>query len=348
MKCFYKNLASFLLIVLLPFSANAEEKVLNLYAWVGEVPDFVVKRFEKETGIKVNFATYDNNEIMYAKIRSSRNAGYDLVMPSSYFVDRMIRQGLVEKLDKSQLSNWHNLNPDFINPAYDPHSEYSVPNVWGVTGVFVNNRYFSPDSVRKWSDLWDQRFYDQLLMLDDIREVFSMALISLGYSANDRDPEHIRQAYLKLKDLSQNIKVFSTGTSISIMIDEDATVGMAWNADAYKASRENKNVHFILPQDGFVVWVDNFCLLKNAQHKDAAYAFLNFILRPDIAKDTALSTNFPTVNLTAYNMLPAELKNDKTVYPPHDVMRRAQFQTDIGDDTLTLYSKYWEQLKMGG
>ena len=330
------------------FPAHAAKKILNVYAWTGEVPEFVVRRFEKDTGIHVNFSTYENNEIMYAKVRASKNSGYDIVMPSSYFVDRMTRQGLLEKLDKSRLSNWKNLNPDFVNPAYDPRSEYSVPNVWGITGIFVNQQYFPSASIRKWSDLWDKKFYDQLLLLDDIREVFSMGLMSLGYPANDRNPDHIREAYLKLRSLMQNVKIFSSGTSISIMIDEDASIGMAWNGDAYKAWHENKNVRFIFPEEGFVVWVDNFCILKNAKHREEAYEFLNYVLRADIARDSAIGSNFPTTNLAAFKLLPPELRDNQTAYPPHEVMRRAQFQTDVGDDTLELYTKYWEELKMSG
>jgi len=132
------------------------------------------------------------------------------------------------------------------------------------------------------------------------------------------------------------------------MIDEDAEVGMAWNADAYKAARENKDIHFIYPQEGFVVWVDNFAIPKNAKHKEEAYAFINYILRPDVARDIALANNFPTTNLAAFKLLPADLRNDTTVYPPENIVRKATFLTDIGDDALALYAQYWAELKMNG
>jgi len=338
--------SAFLIFLLTPFAAQADDKVLNVYAWTTEVPDFVVHMFEKETGIKVNFSTYDNNEIMYAKIRTTKKSGYDVIMPSSYFVDRMARQHLLEKLDKSKLPNWKNINPSFLNPAYDPKSEYSTPYIWGITGIFYNDQYYKSGELKKWSDLWDARFYNKLMLLDDTREVFSMALLRLGYTANDHNPEHIKEAYIKLKDLLKNVKVFSTGTAVSIMIDEDATVGMAWNGDTFRASRENKNIHFIFPEEGFVIWVDNFAIPKNAPHKEAAYQFIDFVLRADIAKEVAVSTNFPTANLAGFKLLPDSIRNDPTVYPPKEVMRHAQFQTDLGDDTLALYEKYWEELKM--
>jgi len=339
----------FLLLLVLPLSVHAADKVLNVYVWANEIPDFVVRLFERETKIKVNFSSYQNNEVMYAKLRATKkNAGYDIVMPSSYFVDRMHRQNLLEKLDKTKLSNWKNLNPQFINPAYDPQSEYSVPFIWGITGIFYNTNYFPPNSIKKWADLWDQRFYNKLMLLDDTREVFSMALMALGYPANDDNPEHIKAAYLKLKELMPNVKVFSSETVVSIIIDEDATVGMAWNGDTFKASQENKNIKFTLPKDGFVIWVDNLTIPVNAPHKENAYTFINFLLRDDIAKEIALYTGFPITNLIAQKELPAEIRNNPTIYPPKEILSQGHFQTDLNDETLALYEKYWEELKMGG
>lgn len=348
MKSPMKSMLRFMILFLLPLAVYANENVVNVYAWTGEVPDFVVRTFEKETGIKVNISTYENNEIMYAKIRATKNPGYDLVMPSSYFVDRMRRQNLLEKLDKTKLKNWQNLNSAFLNPAYDPDSQYSVPFIWGVTGIFVNKKYYDPKTIQKWTDLWDERFYDKMMLLDDTREVFSMGLLSLGYSANDKDPEHIKQAYLKLRQLMQNVKVFSTDTVVSIIIDEDATVGMAWNGDTFKASQDNKDVQFVFPKDGFVIWVDTFAIPTTAPHKDNAYKFIDFILRPDIAKEIAIYTSFPITNAAAQKLLPDAIRNNPTVYPSQEVLSHGQFQTDLGDDTLALYEKYWEELKMSG
>lgn len=331
-----------------PFVLYAADKVVNVYAWANEIPDFVIRMFENETGIKVNFATYENNEIMYAKLRATKKPGYDIVMPSSYFVDRMRRLNLLEKLDKHQLSNWKNINPEFLYSSFDPTSDYSVPHIGGLTGIFYNTAYYPKNSITKWSDLWDKRFYNKLLLLDDTREVFSIALLTLGYSANDHNPQHIKQAFLKLKELIKNVKVFSSDTVVPIILDEDATVGMAWNGDYFKAVQENKNLQFVFPKDGFVIWVDNFAIPSNAPHKNAAYAFINFILRADIAKEIALATSFPTTNLAAQKLLPPAIRNNPIIYPPPDVMHRGEFQEDTSDKTLALYEKYWEELKMSG
>jgi spermidine/putrescine transport system substrate-binding protein len=325
----------------------ADESIVNVYTWSGDIPDAVIQQFEKETGIKVNFSTYDSNEIMYAKLRAGKNPGYDVIEPSSYYVDRMRRQNMLEKLDKNKLPNFKNINPGFLNQAYDPHSNYSIPFTWGVTGIFVNKDYFNARSITRWSDLWNEKYADELLMLNDSREVFSMALRTLGYSVNDSNPEHIKQAYLKLKELIANIKIFNSEV-LSILIDEDANIGMVWSGDLYKAKKENPQLEFIYPKDGFVIWVDNFAIPKDAPNRANAYKFLNFMLRADIAKTVALDNSFPTANLAAQKLLPSEVRNDPIIYPAQDILKRGEFQTDISDDALALYEKYWEQLKMGG
>lgn len=336
------------LLSLLSCPVIAKENVLNVYAWTGEIPDFTIRQFEKETGIKVNFSTYENNEIMYTKLRATANNGYDVVVPSSYFVDRMRKQDMLEPLDKTQLSNWQNLNPAFLNPAYDPTSAYSVPHVWGLTGIFVNTRYYKTKSITKWTDLWQSRFQNKLMMIDDMREVFSMALLSLGYSPNDTNPDHIKAAYLKLKTLLPNIKVFSSDTLISIMIDEDATVGMAWNGDAFKAASENHDIHFVFPKEGFVMWVDNLVIPKNAPHKHNAYLFINYLLRAEVAREMIIATRYPSPNLAAQKLLPAEIRNNPIAYPSSEILKRGQFQLDLDQQTLATYEKYWEELKMSG
>ncbi len=178
-------LAILLLLASIPSLFAAEANVVNVYTFSQEIPDSIITQFEKETGIKVNCTSYDTNEVMYSKLRAVKNIGYDVVEPSSYYVDRMRHQDMLEKLDKTNLSEYKNLDPTFLNLRYDPDSTYSVPFVWGITGIFTNNHYFSSSSIKRWSDLFDKKYANQLMMLDDPREAFSMAFLMLGYSIND-------------------------------------------------------------------------------------------------------------------------------------------------------------------
>jgi len=170
----------------------------------------------------------------------------------------------------------------------------------------------------------------------------------LGYSINDTNPAHIKQAYQKLRTLMPNIRLFNTDAVASILIDEDATIGMAWNGDLARARTENSNLNFVYPHDGFEIWVDNFAILKNAPHRENAYRFMNFLMRPDIAKKVSMEISYSTANLTAKNLMPPEIKNDPVLYPEAQVLSHGEFEVDIGDATFALLEKYWEQLKMEG
>jgi spermidine/putrescine transport system substrate-binding protein len=328
--------------------AYANDNIVNIYTWAGEIPRSVIVQFEKETGIKVNYSTFESNEIMYAKLRAAKNPGYDLVEPSSYYIDRMRKQSMLTPLNKERLPNYKNLDPDFLNKAYDPNSEYSVPFIWGITGIFLNKDYYSNNAVAGWDNLLDKKYLNQLMFLDDAREVFSMALRMLGYSINDNNPEHIKQAYLKLKSFMPNVKLFNSDAIISLLIDEDATIGMSWNGDMYKASLENSKLQFVYPKNGYEIWVDNFAMLKDAPHPDNAYKLLNFLMRPDIAKAVSLNINYSTANLAARKLMPADLQTNPALYPSHEVLAQGEFETDVGDQASALFEKYWEQLKIGG
>lgn len=250
-----------LLLALLTFKVFSNP-VVNVYAWGGEIPKKVIHQFEQESGIKVNFSTYDSNETMYAKLRASQKTIYDVILPSAYFVERMQKQGMLQLLDHKQLSNLHNLDEQFVKNDYDPGNRYSIPIIWGATGIFFNHNSVS-NPPKNWQGLWDKKWRNQLMLLDDSREIFAIALMSLGFDPNDTNPNHIKAAYEHLLQLVPNIKLFASDSIQAIMIDEDAFIGSAWNGDAFKAYTENKAIEFIYPQDGFVIWVDCLAIPKN-------------------------------------------------------------------------------------
>lgn len=340
------KLTLFILTLFITISVNAAENVLNIYNWSGYMPDDVLRQFTQETGIKVNYSTYDSNETMYAKLKANANIGYDLVVPSSYFIDRMRKQHMLLKLVKTRLSNFKNLNPSLLNKAYDPHNNYSVPYFWSTTGIVVNIDYYSLNNIHNWRDLWRPELKDQVLLLDDAREVFSVALIVLGYSPNDTDPDHIKQAYMKLKALMPNVKIFNAEGVKSIYIDEDITIGMGWNGDIYLAHQENSKIEFVYPQEGFVIAIDSMVIPIGARHVDNAYKFINFVLRPEIAKKISLETGYASPNLAGVKLMPKHILNNAMIYPDQATLKRAIVQTDVGE-AHTVYEKYWELLKIG-
>jgi len=335
-----------LCINLISFSAlGSENNILNVYNWSNYMPNNIVAQFEKETGIHVNYSTYDGNDTLYAKLKADPDAGYDIIVPSSYFIDPMRKEKMLQPIDQSKLLYFNDVDKTLLNKSFDPGNQYSIPYFWGTTGIVVNNQYYQPDSITGWSDLWAPRFKNQLLILDDPHDVFSMALMVLGYPADDKNPEHIRDAYLKLKSLLPNIKLFNSDAAKVNYIDEDATVGMGYNGDTYQAIRENPHIVYIYPKEGFVVWIDCLAIPKDAPHLANAYKFLNFLMRPDIAAKLSLELGYASPNRAALPLLPAAMRNNKSIYPGDKILARGQFETDPGH-VDSLYEKYMEELKV--
>jgi len=336
-----------LLLLCLPWSnvLAQEKKVLNVYAWSGFLPDPVIKAFEQETGIQVNYSTYINNEVLYAKLKTNMGSGYDLVMPSAYFINRMASQDLLQKIDHKRLTQTKHLNPQFLKREHDPNNDYCLPFLWSSTGIVVNKKYHDPKTIQTWADFWDPQYHNQLLALDDVREMFSIALLVLGYSVNTQNPEEIEAAYRKLKGLMPNIKLFNMDTVRSIYIDEDITLGMGWSGDCFLAQAENPNLDFIYPQDGFIISLDCLAIPKHAVHVNYAHQFIDFLCRPEIAKQIAMETGFATANLSAKRLLPEAMQRSPILYPNEQTLARAQLQLDVGE-AAALYEKQFEWLKL--
>lgn len=342
---------NWIILLLLIFGINsavfAKDNELNVYNWSDYMPDDVIAQFEKETGIQINYTTYDSNETMYAKIKADPDAGYDVIVPSSYFVGRMRRQNMLQSFDKSQLPNMKYMNPALLNKSFDPGNNFSVPYFWGSTAIVTNKDYYPNGAVTSWADFWKPQFKNQLLILDDTREVFSMALISLGYSANDTNPDHIKQAYQKLLTLMPNIKVFNQEAAKAMFIDEDATVGMGYSGDIYEANKENTSLQYIYPKEGFVIWIDCLSIPVGAPHLANAYKFLNFLMRPDIAEKLSTETGYASPNAAAIKLMPVDVQNNYIIYPSQAVLKNGQFEDDVGSAS-ELYEKYLELLKISG
>lgn len=320
-------------------------KVLNIYTWGNGIPRTVIRDFENKTGIKVNLSNYDSNETMFAKLKASSTPVYDVISPSSYYVERMQRLNMLTRLDKTRLPFRENIAPAFKNNSYDPHNTYSIPLIWGLTGIFYNQaRVKNPP--HSWKEFWQPQWRNQLMLIDDPREVFSIALLSLGFSPNDTNPQHIRMAYEKLLQLIPNIRLFAGDGMKTLMIDEDAVLGSAWNGDVFKASLENPDVRFIYPKDGFVIWVDTLAIPVNAPHLEEAYTFINYMLQAEPASQIALKEGHALTNSAAIQLLPPSTQKNLTIYPDKEILSHGIFQSDVGETTLSLYNDYWQRFKL--
>jgi len=324
---------------------KAEEKILNIYTWADYLPQSVIQQFEKKTGIHVNHSTYINNEVLYAKIKANPDAGYDIIMPSAYFVNRMKNQELIQKIDKSKLVNFKNINPIFLHREYDLNNEYSIPYLWTATGIVINKKYHPSHQITSWENFWHPQYKDQLLILNDAREVFSVALMTLGFSVNEVLPERLKESFKKLKVLMRNIKLFNTEIQRAIYLDEDVTMGMGWNGDAYLVAEQNPNLYFVYPKEGFIIALDCITIPKGAKHVEYAHQFIDFVLQAAVAQDIALKSGFSTANLAAMRLLPEKVRLNPILYPDAQTLERAQFLIDVGG-AAKIYEKYFELLKL--
>lgn len=341
-----KILFASLLLLCSSFVVAAEKPTLVLYNWSEYLPKKVLRQFTKETGIPVRYSTYDSNEAMYAKVKTVKGVGYDLLVPSTYYVDRMRREGLLQKIDKAKLSNFSHLNPRLLNQPYDPNNDYSIPYLWGTTGIGYNANQIPAGSLTSWVNLWDPAYKNKLLLLNDMREVFSMGLRTLGYPINTTDENQIRAAYEKLTELMPNVRVFDSESPKTKFLAGEVVAGMLWNGEVFQASQENPNIQYVYPKEGATMWVDSLVISAGARNVDAAHQFIDFVLRPEISRQINEEVGYSSPNLAAIQLLPEKMRNNPVVYPSDEDLKNAEFQTDVGE-ALSIYDRYWQRLKAG-
>ncbi len=332
------------------YASAGMAETLNVYNWSEYLPQAVIDRFTEETGIKVNYSTFDSNEVMYAKLKTLHEAGgdsvYDIVVPSNYYVSRMAGEGLLAKLDHGKLTHFKNLDPKLLDRNFDPGNVYSVPYLWGTTGIGLNTGQVEKSEITAWSDLWKPQYRDSVLLLNDMREVMGMGLMVLGYSMNERDPAKIKQAYLKLEELMPNVRLFDAESPKVKLLEGEVKLGMLWSGEAYMADREEAGiVEYVYPREGVALWIDNLAIPSSAGNPDGAHQFINFLLRPEIARQITEEIGYASPNLEAIKLLPREVRENPVVYPSDKHLKGAQLQEAVGD-ALPIYEKYWQQLKI--
>ena len=328
-------------------AADNDNNVVYFYNWSEYIPSGLLEEFTQETGIKVIYSTYESNETMYAKLKTlNKENAYDLVVPSTYYVDKMRKEGMLQKIDKSQLPNYKNLDPALLNKPFDPNNDYSIPYIWGATGIGVNTDAIDPKTVTSWADLWKPEYAGSLLMMDDAREFFHVALRKLGYSANTTDPKQIEEAYHELQKLMPNVLTFNSDFPANPYIAGEVNLGMLWNGSAYMARQEGTPLQIVWPKEGAIFWMDSLAIPADARNKEGALKLINFLMRPDVAAKVAKEIGYPTPVKAAQPLLPKEMVEDKTIYPDEKTIMAGEWQSDVGSAN-ELYETYFQKLKAG-
>ena len=324
---------------------SSEQQQLFLFNWGNYIDPELIKEFEAETGIQVVYETFDSNDAMEAKLKQG-GTRYDIVFPSESSITKLVNQNLLQKLDHSKIKGLENISPFLLNSPVDKGNQYTIPYFWGTVGIMVNTKYIDPESIQTWSDLWKEDFKNKVLVLDGNREALGMALQSLGYSLNSKNEDELKAAEQKLKELKPNVRAVLNEEIKTMMKLEEAPIGMGYSGDAAAVAEENPNVQYILPKDGSAVWTDNFAIAHTAVNIDGAYAFINFMLRPENAARNAEYVGYSTPNEKAQELMDPEVTSDETYYPSEEIINSLEHYEYLGNDWIQKYNEAFLDFKM--
>ncbi|MBQ4208513.1 MAG: spermidine/putrescine ABC transporter substrate-binding protein [Clostridia bacterium] len=358
----------FLVLTLLAFaalSASAYEhedfykgagkgEVLNVFNWGEYISDSyedgmrdVNREFEKLTGIKVNYVTFESNEDMYAKIKNG-GVSYDIVVPSDYMIERMVAENLLQPFDTSALPNYHYIDAKYKNMYYDPDNTYSVPYNVGMVGLIYNTKMVegTPDS---WAIMWDEKYAGKILMIDNPRDAMAIPQKLLGYSFNDTDLKQLDDVAQMLIDQKPLLQSYVMDEVYNKMESGEAALVPYYVGDYITMRSVNPDLAFVYPKEGVNIFVDAMCIPRTAQNVDAALKYINFMLDPEIALDNAFYIGYASPNTAVVeNEDYAEYAEDQFLYPDEEHMPNVEYFHNLPQETLKRYSELWNQIKMAG
>lgn len=318
---------------------------ITVYNWGEYIDPDLIKQFEEETGIKIIYETFDSNEGMMSKIEQGGTA-YDISVPSEYMIEMMKEKNLLLPIDYSKIPNIKHIDPYFLDLAFDPGNQYSVPYFWGTVGIAFNPTLLEGQTFESWDDLWDPSLKQRVILVDSARETIGMGLNSLGYSLNSTDPDELREATDKLKTLSPNVKAVIGDEVTQLMINNEAAVSLTWSGQAADMMYENEDIDYVVPEEGSNLWFDNIVIPKTAKNIEGAHAFINFMLDPEVAAQNADYVGYSTPNLTALDLMDPEVVEDERFYPDEETRSHLEVYKNLGLELLGAYNELFLEFKM--
>jgi spermidine/putrescine transport system substrate-binding protein len=287
---------------------------LNLFAWSEYVPQSVLDDFQAETGIRVNYEQYDTNESMLSKLVEGAVA-YDLVQPSEYTVEAMVREGMLQKLDKSKLPNLSNIGPEYYGRAHDPDLSYSVPYMQGTVGIVVNTEKIK-EPIDGYARVFDPKNKGRIVVVDDAREVVGWALASLGLDPNDVAPENLAKVRPLLAKWLPLVKLYDSDSPKTALLNGDVDLGIVWSGEAALLINEGGGKFtYTLPKEGAHMFIDSLAIPAGAQNVAAAHQFIDYVLRPDVSKKISADFPYTNPNVEARKLLSETERSNQASYP---------------------------------
>ncbi len=324
-------------------SGSGEKRVVNVYNW-GEYIDMdVLDMFEERTGIEVNYKTFENNEAMYAVLKSG-GANYDVVIPSDYMISRMIDEDMLQPVNVENIPNYSLLDENYLGLEFDPDNTYSVPYTWGTVGIIYNTTMVD-EEITSWKSLFDEKYSGQILMFDNSRDAFGIALKYLGYSFNTTNEAEINEAYELLEQQKPLVQAYVMDQIFDKMTGGEAAIAPYYAGDYLTMVSENPDLAYCAPEEGSNIFVDSMCIPKGAENVSEAEEFINFMCSTEVALLNSEFTGYGTPSADAYDQLDDESKNNTVLYPQDDVISGCESFLNLPEDILKLYNDLWVKLK---
>jgi spermidine/putrescine transport system substrate-binding protein len=322
-----------------------EEPKLNFYNWDTYIGETTLPDFTKATGIDVNMSLFATNDELFAKLRAG-NPGFDVIVPGSEFVERMIKANLLEPLDQAKIPNIKNIAPEFIKDApFDPGRKYSLPYTWLVIGIGYRKSKVeeTPDS---WKWLFDSDTYKgRIAVMSDASELFRNCFKYLGQSINSDSPELIKKAEAMLAKQKPNIKSFHEDNGQDLLLSGEVDVVMEYNGDIAQVMIEDDDLNFVVPKEGAMKQSDTLAIPKGAPHPENATEFINFIFDPKVGAEISKTIKYPSPNAAAVALMPDSYKDNPVIFPPAEIMAKCEYPRYLGPEFTRLLDEAMTRLR---
>jgi putrescine transport system substrate-binding protein len=343
--------------------AAGEEQVVNVYNWSDYIDPAMLEKFTAETGIKVNYDVFDSNEVLETKLLAG-NTGYDVVVPSASFLERQIKAGVFQKLDRSKLPNWSNLDTEILQRValHDPGNEHSVNHMWGTTGVGYNEGKIKAIMPNAPVDSWDLIFDPKVVskfkdcgvsVLDAPSEVLAVLLAYIGKDPNSQDAADLKLVEEKLMAIRPYVRMIHSSQYIDALANGEICLALGWSGDVLQArdradeAGQGNVIKYFVPKEGTIIWFDMYAVPADAPHPDNAHAFINFMMKPEVAAANTNFVNFATGNAAAFPLVNEDIRNDPGVFPPPEVKAKLFPDLSETDEFTRLLNRTWTRFTTG-
>ena len=327
-------------------SSASSDRTLTVLNYGKYFDEDTLKQFEAETGITVKYEEYEDPEEMYTKYKSGA-IDYDVICTSEYIIGKLINEGEVNEIDYDSIENYSNIDPSIIemSSSYDPEHKYTLPYFYGTVGILYNKTMVDPEDLKSWNCLWNGKYAGNMIMINSVRDAMTPALATLGYSINDTNEDHLREALQLLINQKPDVTAYLVDETCDEMVAENAAMAICYSGEAASAMDLNENLDYTVPSEGSNIWIDSWFIPKTCQHSEEALEFLNYICRDDAAEANFEYVYYASPVISVVENMSDEDRENEAINPPTEVIERCEIYKTLNDDETELLNTLWQELK---